>query len=331
MLDVKRVLVAYDGSECAEAALDDLKKAGLREEGVEALIVSVAEVWLPPPANVEEVEASAVGATASGIPANAARATKANVSGQLPPPPALAEASRLAEQARTRLSRNFPGWIVRAESTNGSPAWEVINLSDTWRPDLAVVGSHGRKALGRFVLGSVSQKVVTEARCSVRVARGRVGVDPSPARIIVAVDGSPGGDAAVRAVAAREWPEGTEVEVVIVDDPLSASPVGRLIPPVARWVERSNLEERAWVQRDADESAEELRAAGVNVTARVLEGDPKRELVAEAERWGADCIFMGSTGITSTLERFLLGSVSAAVAARAHCSVEVVRERRPSE
>ena len=40
-------------------------------------------------------------------------------------------------------------------------------------PDLIVVGSHGRSALGRFMLGSVSQKVVTEAHCSVRVARGR--------------------------------------------------------------------------------------------------------------------------------------------------------------
>lgn len=328
MLDVKRVLVAYDGSECAEVALDDLRKAGLRDEGVEALIVSVAEVWLPPPAGVDVVETTAA-EVASGVAASVETATVADAGEPVPPPPALAEASRLAEQARVRLSRNFPGWMVRAESTNGSPAWEVISLSDSWRPDLVVLGSHGRNALGRFVLGSVSQKVVTEARCSVRVARGRVGVDPSPARIIVAVDGSPGGEAAVRSVAARAWPAGTEAEVVIVDDPLSASPVGRLIPPVARWVERSNLEEREWVRRDADEAVDELRAAGLDATARVLEGDPKRELVAEAERWEADCIFIGSTGITSALERFLLGSVSAAVAARAHCSVEVVRERRP--
>ena len=43
-----KVLVAYDGSKCAEAALDDLTHAGLPEKG-EALVMSVAEVWLPPP------------------------------------------------------------------------------------------------------------------------------------------------------------------------------------------------------------------------------------------------------------------------------------------
>lgn len=45
---VMRLLVAYDGSECADAALDDLTHAGLPLNG-EALVVSVAEVWLPPP------------------------------------------------------------------------------------------------------------------------------------------------------------------------------------------------------------------------------------------------------------------------------------------
>ncbi len=43
-----KVLIAYDGSKCSEAALDDLTHAGLPEKG-EVLVMSVAEVWLPPP------------------------------------------------------------------------------------------------------------------------------------------------------------------------------------------------------------------------------------------------------------------------------------------
>ena len=42
-----RVLIAYDGSEGAKAAFDDLQRAGLGKS-VEAIILSVAEVWLPP-------------------------------------------------------------------------------------------------------------------------------------------------------------------------------------------------------------------------------------------------------------------------------------------
>jgi hypothetical protein len=64
----KKLLIAYDGSECAEAALDDLSRAGLPLD-VEAQILSVAEFWLPPPPpsayeiveQAREVEASEEG------------------------------------------------------------------------------------------------------------------------------------------------------------------------------------------------------------------------------------------------------------------------------
>jgi hypothetical protein len=41
-----RILIAYDGSDCAEAALDDLAQAGLPEIA-EAIVMSITEVWLP--------------------------------------------------------------------------------------------------------------------------------------------------------------------------------------------------------------------------------------------------------------------------------------------
>ena len=85
--------------------------------------------------------------------------------------------------------------------------------------------------------------------------------------------------------------------------------------------------EAVWVERISRRSVELLRAAGAKVTCVVREGDPKRELCRAAEEWGADCIFVGSAGFSNRFERFVLGSVSAAVAARAHCSVEVVRKR----
>jgi nucleotide-binding universal stress UspA family protein len=54
-------------------------------------------------------------------------------------------------------------------------------------------------------------------------------------------------------------------------------------------------------------------------------GDPKHVVVEHAQEFGADCIFTGATGFSSRFERVILGSVSAAIAARASCSVEVVR------
>ena len=313
---MKKILIGYDGSECADAALDDLQRAGLPPDA-EVQILSVAEVWLPPPPPsayeiVEQAREVEVPADLKRVYASGSQAAK--------------DARDLAERAGARLSANFPDWNVRADSACGSPAWELVFRADHWKPDLIVVGSHGRTALGRFVLGSVSQRVLTEARCSVRVARGRLEEPGTPARIIVGVDGSPGSEAAVREVAARVWPPKSEVRLLVVDDPLVPFLVGDLIPPLAESIEESNTRDRAWAEAVLAKSALLLAATAIKVTAARREGDPKHELAKAAEEWGADCIFVGSTGFSNRLERFVLGSVSAAVAARAHCSVEVIRQ-----
>ena len=317
MTERMKILIAYDGSDCAEAALDDLKRAGLPVRA-EAHILSVAEAWLPPPppSSYEEVEQ----AREVKVPADLKR-VYARTSA------AVKEALALAARAREQVKTNFPLWDVLAETGSGSPAWELVFKADQWRPDLIVVGSHGRNAVGRFVLGSISQRVLTEARCSVRIARGRVEEPGSPLRMIIGIDGSPGSEAAVRAVAIRMWPQGSEARLVVVDDPLIPAYVGDLIPPLARTIEEDKAEELAWAEKIAAQSVALLHGSEIKVTRVLRQGDPKHELPRAAEEWGADCIFVGSTGFSNRLERFVLGSVSAAVAARAHCSVEVVRKR----
>jgi nucleotide-binding universal stress UspA family protein len=71
-------------------------------------------------------------------------------------------------------------------------------------------------------------------------------------------------------------------------------------------------------------AAERLRSAGFKVTSSVEEGDARNVILNQAERWHADLIVLGSHGRTG-LDRFLMGSVSEAVARHARCSVEIVR------
>jgi nucleotide-binding universal stress UspA family protein len=311
-----KILIGYDGSECADAALDDLTQAGLPATG-EVQVLSVAEVWLPPPppSSLEILEEARHAQSPAELQRDFAKHCDA-----------AKEALVYAERARDRIRAKFPNWKVSADSSCGSPAWELVAKADEWKPDLIVAGSHGRTALGRFVLGSVSQRVLTEARCSVRIARGRVEEPGSPVRIVVGTDGSPASDEAMRAVAARTWPARSEIKVVLVDDPLAPEFLGKIIPPLETMLEEDRQEERAWVEKISKRSLEILRSAGMKVSCVVREGDPKRELPKVAEDWGADCIFVGSAGFSNRLERFVLGSVSAAVAARSHCSVEVVRK-----
>ncbi|HSP63172.1 MAG TPA: universal stress protein, partial [Pyrinomonadaceae bacterium] len=149
----------------------------------------------------------------------------------------------------------------------------------------------------------------------------------TPVRILVGIDGSRVAEAALREVAQRRWPAHSEARVVIVDNPIEPTLVGEFVPSVAQSVAANNRSDRLKLQKMAEAGAKIIRSRNLKASASVEEGDPKRELPALAERWGANCIFVGATGFSNRLERFLLGSISTAVAARAHCSVEVVRAK----
>jgi nucleotide-binding universal stress UspA family protein len=310
MTEKMKLLIAYDGSSYADAALDDLRRAGL-PQAAEALIMCVADVFLPPSSSEPAVPAEGIAAV------QRARAQAAQ---------AIEEAHALALQARAQILTAFPGWDVGVEACADSPAWAVIKKTDTWQPDLVVVGSHGRSAMGRLLLGSVSHKILTEAHCSVRVGRSRSQTSETPVRLLIGVDGSPDAEAAVRAVARREWPAGSAACLVTVLDARLLTTLAFMSPetrPIA-----GDEEAQTWVPKMIEAMAEPLRTRGLIISYVIKEGDPKHVLLDEAEHWEADCIFMGARG-HSRIERFMIGSVSAAVAARAHCSVEVVRPRRP--
>ncbi len=54
----------------------------------------------------------------------------------------------------------------------GDPGEAIVEASNAEGADLIVVGSHGRGAVGRFLIGSVSDHVVRQAGCPVMVVRG---------------------------------------------------------------------------------------------------------------------------------------------------------------
>jgi nucleotide-binding universal stress UspA family protein len=305
----RKILIAYDGSDCANAALEDLHRAGLPPEA-EALIMSVADVFLPPSSSPESTFPANVPAAVQRAWAQATHAVD--------------EARALAQHARTRLLAAFPTWEVRAEACADAPAWAVVKKADSWQPDLIVVGSHGRSAMSRLVLGSVSQKILTEARCAVRVGRSHRPPHAAPVRLLIGVDGSPDAAAAVHAVAARTWPVGSAVRLVTALDARMCTALAFLRLPGQTGTARSDTDESGWMTETLDALAAPLSERGLAVSSIITAGDPKQVLLDEAEHWEADALFVGARGL-SRVERFLLGSVSAAVAARAHCSVEVVR------
>jgi nucleotide-binding universal stress UspA family protein len=295
MDDVMKILIAYDGSGGSDEMLADLRRAGLPGKA-EALVISISEAWFLLSAGFPGIETS--------FASEAIWSVK--------------EALALAMKAAERIQSDFPDWDVRHTSAVGSPAEALVEKVDEWKPDLLVLGAHGHTAAGRFFFGSVSQTVVTHAHCSVRVARAGKKDATAPTRLIIGVDGSQGAEAAVRAVATRSWPQGAEARVVSAYQTMPLTS-GRL----AEWVAGAKL----GVDEIAASAANRLKDAGLIVSSVVKGENPKRLLITEADEWGADCVFVGARGL-SRIERFWLGSVSTAVTSRAHCSVEVVREKQ---
>lgn len=358
------ILIAIDGSAHADAAIDDLASAGLPDRA-SAVVLSVVDAWLPE-------EAPPGGKADEALPA--LKDIRAAVTRR------VEEQREIAERGAARLRSHFPNWRVVADACADSPAAAIIRRAEGENggvdgsggpADLTVVGSRGLGAIKRLVLGSVAQKVMHGLRGSVRIARGRVAADSNlrtesagalslarPPRIVVGVDGSADSDAAVAAVAARDWPLGTHVLVTCYAqgiEGLEHSNAASLAGLGAGGIWSGDVLDGgagaggagglvdSWAARTAARAASMIRGCcpGVGVSSVVRLADPSYALVEEAANWsaggkdggrggggGADCIFVGARGVRG-LERFLLGSVSTAVAMNAHCSVEIVHRRPP--
>lgn len=144
-------------------------------------------------------------------------------------------------------------------------------------------------------------------------------------KVLLAVDGSDTAAVAVDEVAQRRWPEGTEVKVVAVAEPVY--PPGEALPAAASANYMPAMEVLAdQAEHQASEVAARLTQCGLSSEWDVLYGDPSREIVACAQKWDADLVVLGTHGRTG-LRRLMLGSVSEYVVRHAPCSVEVVRAK----
>ena len=311
-----KLLIGYDGSKSADAALGDLQRAGLPETGVEVLILTVAEIWMPPPENGN-------GPTEFFSEADSELAEKHQRIKQS----ALNEAESLSRHAQEKLAKSFPGWKISFETTCGSPARKILEKAKEFRPDLIVMGAQGNNAISRLFLGSIAGKIISEAHCSVRVSRrGEESGESAPQRLIIGFDGSPGSQMAIEAVAARKWSANSKVRLVTAIDRLVPDNIGRFMTASIIWVEAEMQNEQRWIEKLAHRVLIKLEDSGLQTELCVRDENPKQILIEEARKWNADCIFVGANSYLDEADQNALGSVSAAVAERASCSVEIVRK-----
>ena len=127
-----KILIAYDGSDCADAAIEDLSRAGLPDAG-DALILNVTETWQP-----KDLENESFGDTLGFASSETFKQMRAAAWEK------ISEGEKLAESARLLVRQKFPAWRVHHKTIGGFAEWGIVEEAKEYKPDLVVVGSHGR-------------------------------------------------------------------------------------------------------------------------------------------------------------------------------------------
>ena len=144
-----KILVAYDGSRYSDAALDEVLKRPW-PEGSEVRLVTAVE---QPVFTLPQQELEAYYPVAEKIGESLRDAAHRQVRAAL---------SRI--EARKDLRSSY-------EIRDGEPKATILDAIRDWAPDLVLVGSHGKSAIERLLLGSVSHALVTHAPCNVEVVK----------------------------------------------------------------------------------------------------------------------------------------------------------------
>lgn len=200
----------------------------------------------------------------------------------------------------------------------------ILDLADETNTDLIVLGTHGRTGFERFVLGSVTEKVVRKAPCPVLTVSRHAEDVPANAhfsRILCGVDFSDASRHAVNYGLSLAEAAGGRVTLLHVVEPL---PSGSL----SKYPQFDVVRYRCSLMQDAREELERLVPADVRSVrrpdTRVACGKPYREILRTASEERSDLVVLGVHG-QGAIDRMLFGSTTQAVVRQAACPVLSVR------
>jgi nucleotide-binding universal stress UspA family protein len=302
----EHILVPLDGSDLAEVALPHARELAHRLQARVWLIRVVPPVFqpvLPPPAITIELAAEALAQTEH-----------------------LAE--EYLEQVRAQLAAD--GLTVHSLVARGDPATEVLAAARDVQARLIVMATHGRSGLGRWMIGSVADRVVRAATVPVLLVPARALAQQLRtvyARLLVPLDGSPLSESALPHAVALARLFSARLDLLTV------------VPRPGHYIESETELWRAAERGDpalliaavraarehylAEQSAR-LQQDGLDAVPVIAEGEVAETILQMAQERHADCIVMATHG-RSGLARWVLGSVAAKVLSAASIPVLLVR------
>jgi nucleotide-binding universal stress UspA family protein len=288
-----RIVVGYDDSESSKAALREASLWAARHDGTLSLVHAVyfdAEEFAIPPAQLER---------------------------------GVEQATRFCRAAQERTVAECGGLAdrIRVLVREGEAPAVLARVAAEEQADLIALGTFGKSALRRLLVGSVTAEVVLESPCDVLVVKrpcdacnGRYG------SILVAFDRSASSKKALVRAAELARAERAKLTVLYV------------IPRYEEMVEflRTDAIEGS-LRAAADQVLAEARAIaaapGLEVATRVGSGHAADEILAAARQLGSDLVVMGTYGWTG-MSKAIMGSTTSRVITHATAPVLVVKQER---
>ena len=295
-----RVVIPYDGSDGAETAINDLKRAGLPQK-FEAL-VAVTEVWLP--SSPYEITRAV-----------SARRLKLLTSGLSSFAPAMRDCEEqriLSREADNRIRSMFPSASVTIEAMQESTSVmsDIVQKAKSYGAELIVLGAQVSPSPDITDYAGPALSVARAAHCSVRIARPSQKNVHSPIHIVIGLDETQSMEQVIEAVSARVWLIGTKVDVIVIGEPGPR-----------------DLVRESQRMRTLEQLVSKLRAGDSNVSIALKYGEAQELLLEHAKDISADCIFIAADIMArGQRTRRELSDVAQSVVLGAPSSVEIVRQ-----
>lgn len=299
----KRMLLPLDGSELAEVALSYAKGIASRF-GLELILLHVATKG-----------------EAESLPMHQA----------------------YIEQTRERLSRETSEIqekvggkpvMVKGEVVLGYAADEILRYAADKEIDLTMMATHGRSGIGRWVMGSVADKVLGSSALPVLLVRAGMPRDVAyenwaNPRLLVPLDGSELAELVlphVEALGLAQDGAAPEVILVRVCEPLVLPPVTAPETTI-NWgttADQYLTESKRSAEKYLSRVQRGLTDAGLRVSIEVLEGDPAVAIIDYATKRQVNLVVMATHG-RSGLGRWAYGSVAQKLLHGVSCPILMVR------
>ncbi|OTF01785.1 universal stress protein [Halorubrum sp. SD683] len=230
------------------------------------------------------------------------------------------EGERVVDEAATRAKDRDV--TVQTAVAKGEPYEEIVDYANSHAVDLVVMPTHGRTGLGRFLLGSVTERVVRRADVPVLTLRPdeEDRVDYPYRTVLAPADGSSCGEYALGRGIDLAVAEEAELHV------LSVVETAALGTDIRSEMQIDSLEGRA--ERVVDGAAEAAADAGIEATTAVQFAASVPETIRTyVDDHDIDIVVVGTHGRTG-FDRYVLGSVTEQLVRT--CPVPVLSMREPA-